>query len=153
MSNKKALIDSIVKEEALLARLDSVREQSLSRLKILKHRLAAMEAACAIQRIFAALVVDEQRNALMLADVRRAIQEGRSPVLLTERKEHLDILADSLRSEVNHLIVLSGRLSAKERRETMARIRRQAPPGASGKTSRQGARLYRCKCAQAFTYV
>jgi superfamily II DNA or RNA helicase len=75
-----------------------------------------------IQEIFAALVTDEQRNALILADVRQAIQEGRSPVLLTERKEHLDILADGLRNDVKHLIVLSGRLSVKERRETMERL-------------------------------
>jgi superfamily II DNA or RNA helicase len=75
-----------------------------------------------IQQIYAAMVADEQRNALILTDVRQAIQEGRSPVLLTERKEHLDILAESLQGNVKHLIVLSGRLSAKERRETMARL-------------------------------
>ena len=75
-----------------------------------------------IQQIYAALVSDEQRNVLVLTDVRQAIKEGRSPVLLTERKEHLDILTESLRGEVKHLIVLSGRLSAKERRETMARL-------------------------------
>src|SRR3990172_215014 len=76
----------------------------------------------AIQDIFADLVNDERRNALILADVRQALREGRSPVLLTERKEHLDILADGLRSGVQHLIVLSGRLAAKERRETMNRL-------------------------------
>jgi superfamily II DNA or RNA helicase len=75
-----------------------------------------------IQQIYAALVADESRNGLILADVRQAIKEGRSPVLLTERKEHLDILTESLRDEVKRLIVLSGRLSAKERRETMARL-------------------------------
>ncbi len=75
-----------------------------------------------IQAIYAALVVDEKRNSLILDDVRQAIHEGRSPVLLTERKEHLDILAERLQGEVKHLIVLSGRLSAKERRETMERL-------------------------------
>jgi hypothetical protein len=75
-----------------------------------------------IQQIFGALIADEQRNVLILNDVRRAIQEGRSPVLLTERKEHLDILAQSLQGDVKHLIVLSGRLSTKERREAMARL-------------------------------
>jgi len=76
----------------------------------------------AIQDIFADIVKDKRRNDLILADVQQALKEGRSPVLLTERKEHLDILANGLRSNVNHLIVLSGRLSAKERRETMARL-------------------------------
>lgn len=75
-----------------------------------------------IQAIYAALVADEKRNSLILDDVRQAIHEGRSPVLLTERKEHLDILAERLQGEVKHLIVLSGRLSAKERRETMERL-------------------------------
>ncbi len=75
-----------------------------------------------IQAIYAALVADEKRNSLILEDVRQAIQEGRSPVLLTERKEHLDILTERLQGEVKHLIVLSGRLSAKERRETMERL-------------------------------
>ncbi len=75
-----------------------------------------------IQAIYAALVVDEKRNSLILDDVRQAIQEGRSPVLLTERKEHLDILAERLQFEVKHLIVLSGRLSTKERRLTMERL-------------------------------
>lgn len=75
-----------------------------------------------IQAIYAALVADEKRNNLIFNDVRQAIHEGRSPVLLTERKEHLDILAERLQSEVKHLIVLSGRLSAKERRETMERL-------------------------------
>ena len=76
----------------------------------------------AIQDIFADIVKDERRNALILADVQQALKEGRSPVLLTERKEHLDILADGLRTDVKHLIVLSGRLSAKERREAMERL-------------------------------
>jgi superfamily II DNA or RNA helicase len=94
-----------------------------------KHQLICKTTAFAmddsndsIQQIYAALVADERRNGLILADVRQAVQEGRSPVLLTERKEHLDILAESLRGEVKHLIVLSGRLTAKERRETMARL-------------------------------
>lgn len=76
----------------------------------------------AIQDIFAALVTDERRNEVILADVRQALNEGRSPVLLTERKEHLDLLAGRLRNDVKHLIILSGRLSAKERRETMERL-------------------------------
>ncbi|MCK9420194.1 MAG: DEAD/DEAH box helicase [Nitrospirae bacterium] len=76
----------------------------------------------AIQDIFANLVNDKKRNALILADVKQALKDGRFPVLLTERKEHLDILADGLRDDVKHLIVLSGRLSAKGRRETMARL-------------------------------
>lgn len=54
--------------------------------------------------------------------IREALKEKRSPILLTERKEHLDILAAELKKDVRHLVVLSGRLTAKERRETMKRL-------------------------------
>jgi superfamily II DNA or RNA helicase len=67
-------------------------------------------------------VKDKDRNALIVADVRKALQEGRTPILLTERTDHLDILAAELQNDVRHLVVLSGRLSAKERRETMKRL-------------------------------
>ena len=44
----------------------------------------------AIQAYYAALVADAARNALILSDVERALAEGRSPLLLTERKDHLE---------------------------------------------------------------
>ena len=107
----------------------SVHPKSQEARAEFKHKLicrttdfAIGDLDSSIQQIYAALVNDERRNELILADLRNAIQEGRSPVLLTERKDHLDILAERLQGEVKHLIVLSGRLSAKERRETMAKL-------------------------------
>jgi len=47
MSDKKAILQAIAKEEAQLSRLDSEREQAFSRLNSLKQQLAALEAACA----------------------------------------------------------------------------------------------------------
>jgi hypothetical protein len=41
MSDKKALLKAIAKEEALLSKLDSEGEQLLSRLNTLKQQLAA----------------------------------------------------------------------------------------------------------------
>ena len=45
-----------------------------------------------------------------------ALEEGRSPILLTERKDHLEYFADRLRKFARHLVVLQGGMSAKERR-------------------------------------
>ena len=50
-----------------------------------------------IQKIYAALAVDEGRNALIFDDVLAALEAGRSPILLTERKAHAEQLADRLR--------------------------------------------------------
>jgi superfamily II DNA or RNA helicase len=68
-----------------------------------------------IQDLYRALANDEDRNQHIIDDVLAALQEGRSPILLTERKDHLDHLADRLRGLVCHLVILKGGASAKER--------------------------------------
>jgi hypothetical protein len=44
-----------------------------------------------IQALYALLATDERRNNLILADVESALVAGRSPIVLTERKDHLGI--------------------------------------------------------------
>jgi superfamily II DNA or RNA helicase len=90
------------------------------------HRLIVRETAfqtttgdnaeASIQDIYRALANDEARNKRILDDVIAAIHEGRSPILLTERKDHLEYFAEHLRSFVRHLVVLQGGMTAKERR-------------------------------------
>ncbi len=75
-----------------------------------------------IQEIYAALAADESRNTLILNDVIAAVDERRSPILLTERRDHLEYFAKKLRGFVRHLLVLKGGMSAKERRELAARL-------------------------------
>jgi superfamily II DNA or RNA helicase len=77
---------------------------------------------CAIQDLYAAMAADEQRNALILDDVIAALEGGRSPLLLTERRHHLEFFAQKLRPVARHLIVLHGGLSARERRDAMASL-------------------------------
>ena len=58
-----------------------------------------------IQRLYRSLAHDTRRNALILDDVIGSVEAGRSPIVLTERKDHLDLLAQQLRGFVKHLIV------------------------------------------------
>lgn len=60
------------------------------------------------QRLYDAVVHSERRNQLICSDVIKAIEAGRSPLVLTERTEHLDLLAETLRSKVPHVITLKG---------------------------------------------
>ena len=54
------------------------------------------------------LIVDESRNQLICEDISKAVQEGRTPIVLTERTDHLKTLEDSLAGTCKHLIVLQG---------------------------------------------
>lgn len=98
---------------------------------ILKHRLICQETGFTgesfdpntkIQEIYGAIASDEHRNQLILNDITGALQEGRSPIVLTERKDHVDSLANKLRGVVRHLVVLKGGLTPKSRREVMERL-------------------------------
>ena len=75
-----------------------------------------------IQRIYRSLADDEKRNALILDDVIHSLEAGRSPIVLTERKDHLAFLAERLRSFTKHPIVLEGGVGAKKRRAALAAL-------------------------------
>ena len=91
------------------------------------HRLIVRETAFEfdgdsdqpIQRIFHALMLDDRRNELILDDIIGSLEAGRSPIVLTERKAHLDFLAERLRGFTKNLIVLRGGMGAKARREAL----------------------------------
>jgi superfamily II DNA or RNA helicase len=69
-----------------------------------------------IHELYAALASDEKRNRLILDDVLQALEDGRSPILLTERKDHLAYFAAQLERFTRHLVVLQGGMTAKARR-------------------------------------
>ncbi|MEI7836519.1 MAG: DEAD/DEAH box helicase family protein, partial [Planctomycetota bacterium] len=68
------------------------------------------------------LIADEDRNRLIWQDIVQAVREGRSPVVLTERTEHLNHLAELLSPEVRHLVVLRGGMGRKELKAVIARL-------------------------------
>ncbi len=66
--------------------------------------------------IYAMLAAEEGRNALIVGDVLAALEAGRHPVLLTERRDHLERLRGHLAGSVPNLVVLRGGMSAGEHR-------------------------------------
>jgi superfamily II DNA or RNA helicase/very-short-patch-repair endonuclease len=64
--------------------------------------------------LYEELIGDEERNRLICHDLMQTLREGRSPLVLTERNEHLDSLAKQLAREVQHLVVLRGGMRKKE---------------------------------------
>jgi superfamily II DNA or RNA helicase len=75
-----------------------------------------------IQELYGLLVVDEKRNEQITDGVLMTMEEGRSPIALTERKEHVELLNDRLKGFVRHIVILRGGRSAKERREVEAQL-------------------------------
>jgi len=80
------------------------------------HRLLVRETAFrlpnpdgtpSVQEVYAALASNEKRNEMILNDVIRALDDGRSPILLTERKDRDQLAAIPTNEE--RLVLATGR--------------------------------------------
>jgi superfamily II DNA or RNA helicase len=95
-----------------------------------EFRTAAEPTDITIHDIYAALVGDTARNEMIVADLIRAVEAGRSPLLLTGRTEHLKYFAAKLNGAVKHIFVLKGGMGKKQRRniaEDLASVSEHEP--------------------------
>ncbi len=60
---------------------------------------------------------NEVRNEQIVADVKKCIDNGRTPVVLTRYKEHANLLSEKLKTYADRLFLLSGDKSKKELQE------------------------------------
>jgi superfamily II DNA or RNA helicase len=101
-----------------------------------EHKLIPRETAftnskpdLSIQEICRELASDPSRNEMIVRDVAHALDAGRVPLVLTERKDHLNRLAELLRSVSRHVIVMRGGMVASENRAVFERLTKQAGSG------------------------
>ncbi len=67
-----------------------------------------------ISDLYSALVNDIPRNSMILEDVMKVVHSGRFPVLLTERREHLEYFTEALKDRIDNLIVFRGGMGKKQ---------------------------------------
>lgn len=75
-----------------------------------------------INDIYSLISKDNERNSLIVKDVINALNMGRNPLVITERKDHLELLYSQLSGVVKHLIVLKGGMRKKDRLSEMQRV-------------------------------
>lgn len=74
--------------------------------------------------LYAALAQDEKRNDLIFDDVLLSLEAGRRPVILTERRGHLEYFRARLEKFTRNLVVLHGGMKATERRTAEEGLKR-----------------------------
>jgi superfamily II DNA or RNA helicase len=75
-----------------------------------------------IHELYEALATNQARNDLIFDDILKELDQGRSPLVITERLEHLDGLATRLNGFAKNIIVLKGGMSKKERVATFEKL-------------------------------
>lgn len=68
-----------------------------------------------IASLYGQIANDPHRNTMIIEDVVAATRAGRSSLVLTERREHIEYLARELQKRVRHVIVLQGGMGRKQR--------------------------------------
>ena len=85
-------------------------------------RSATRTSASSSRRCIRELVEDDARNRRICADVLESVNAGRSPLVLTERNDHLDRLERELVQSVRHLVVLRAGMGKKQRQALSDRL-------------------------------
>lgn len=80
-----------------------------------------------VQSAYAKIADNEARNKLILSDAVSLLREGRTPIILTERKEHAVFLAEALKEEGRHVFLLLGSDKQKEKRGKLEELRSVSP--------------------------
>ena len=97
-------------------------KRTFSHFVIPRFTRARAPTGSSIQELYAAIVKNENRNASLVGDAVQLVREGRSPILLTERKEHAAQLAVLLKGQVQNVFLLVGSDKPKEKREKLAAL-------------------------------
>lgn len=75
-----------------------------------------------IQAIYSLLSTNKERNEMIFNDVLKALDEKRSPIVLTERLDHINELNELFKGFAKNIIILSGAMKKKERQQALEKL-------------------------------
>ncbi|WP_455081729.1 TOTE conflict system archaeo-eukaryotic primase domain-containing protein [Prevotella melaninogenica] len=81
-----------------------------------------LEDSLSIATLYKYLSEDELRNNLIVEDICKAVNTGRTPIILTNRTAHVSVLAEKLKATIKNVISLTGAGTTREKREAMQRL-------------------------------
>lgn len=102
------------------------RQRPFEHVIIPRHtgfRLPDAESDLGIQEICDRLLSDESRNNLIFDDLLKSLDQGRSPILLTNRTSHLEYFEQRLKGFAKNVIVLRGGMGKKQWKATQDRMK------------------------------
>ena len=68
------------------------------------------------------VIADEVRNKMIVGEALDAVAEGRSPVVLSERRVHLEVFESMLRDKVTNIVMLRGGMGKRELKKVREKL-------------------------------
>lgn len=75
-----------------------------------------------INSYYVELVKNEARNELIAEDVKNAVKTGRTPLVLSDRIEHLETLEKKLKDAAKNVILITGRGTSKQKKAQLEKL-------------------------------
>ena len=116
-----------------------IQQVRLSRLQSeLPPELSDTDNRPHIADVYRWLMSDDKRNALIVDDILSVVALQRHPIVLTERREHAQLLGDILLQKGIRFQILRGAMSVKEREQAMSALDETQVIVATGKYIGEG---------------
>ena len=80
-----------------------------------------------ITAMYQSLSEDTVRNNLIVNDICKVVDSGRTPIILTNRTSHVTLLAEKLKTTIPNVITLTGSDTTKDKREALQRLQAISP--------------------------
>ena len=80
-----------------------------------------------ITAMYQSLSEDTVRNDLIVKDICKVVDSGRTPIILTNRTSHVTLLAEELRTTIPNVITLTGSGTTKDKRDALLRLQAISP--------------------------
>ena len=106
-----------------------IAKQSFDRYLILRFTSyrSITEDKQTITAMYQSLSEDTLRNDLIVKDICKVVDSGRTPIILTNRTSHVTLLAEKLRTTIPNVITLTGSGTTKDKREALLRLQTISP--------------------------
>ena len=75
-----------------------------------------------LNEYYEAMISNEARNNLITGDVKKTIADGKTPMILSDRIEHLQTLKERLSDCAENVILITGRGTQKQKREQLKKL-------------------------------
>ena len=80
-----------------------------------------------ITAMYQSLSEDTVRNNLIVNDICKVVDSGRTPIILTNRTSHVTLLAEEMRTTIPNVITLTGSATTKDKRDALLRLQAISP--------------------------
>ena len=94
----------------------------IPRFTSFRKTISQVEKEWTINDIYKKIMVNQLRNELIINDIIKNEKQKRNSIVLTERTEHVKLLYDMLIDSVSNLIMLTGSMSSKQRKNEMVKL-------------------------------